>query len=198
MTEADDKDGGMIPAPRFSNIDWKALYRKQGVDDSQASGATDADDSMDVEDDVAELMRRANNGDYEAEQRVRSFFRSRSHHIKRYGSIGAQVRDSTIEELLRFDPVGAEYAMRNAEYIERELRTRGKTPLIRMATERVLAAHILAGAQDEIYRQAVYSGSIPAYFTRAQLECHQSFLAALEALKVAESLEKPAITGERA
>jgi hypothetical protein len=35
-------------------------------------------------------------------------------------------------------------------------------------------------------------------FGSTQLQCHQSFLTALEALKVAESLEKPAVTGERA
>jgi hypothetical protein len=147
---------------------------------------------------INELVYDSVSDKAEAKREIELLLDGKADEIKWSGSVSNSARRHVIRGVLWNDSGEFFYADRNCEQLERELRARGDTPLIRMAADRVLSAYVSGAARESLEIQAFgYEEETPD-FGSTQLECHQSFLTALEALKVAESLEKPAISGERA
>jgi hypothetical protein len=148
-------------------------------------------EEIDEETELPDLIRDANSGDGFARGVVEGYFADNCHSVKYGGSLAFMSRDWIVGDVTGEDVVSQEYAKRHADLLERQLRSRGNSPLISMAIDRVISCYMAAGAKDYLSTVQYEADKLPPEHVAAQESADRRFLIAMQALELAEKLEKP-------
>ncbi len=139
---------------------------------------------------VSRLLCEGNAGNAESLELAREYYARDLENIKYFGSLGAMSRGWIMQLNPDIDPFTKEYALRNADALEVELRRRGDSPLIRMMTDRLMTAYVAAGVNDFWTTKKFQTDGLTAERMAAQESAERRILIALQSLELAERLEK--------
>jgi hypothetical protein len=168
-------------------VQEEKLRRKSDVDRLQE--LLDADPAEDERTVVNRLLSEGNAGNSDSMILAYIYIGRDPTEVKFNGSLGAMSREWVIEETTGKDLLSQELALRNVKALERELRSRGDSPLIRMAGDRLLSAYVAAGANDYLSTVWYDQYQLSPEHVAALESCDRRFLVTLQAYELAERLE---------
>jgi hypothetical protein len=146
---------------------------------------------------LAELVRRAQQGDLTVLPLLREALEADPSLWQEYGDLAAQAQEAWLRLLGGTDYLLSESVRLKLAALRQELGTEGASPLEKLLIERVAACWLQTHYADALYAQAKGPGSTPSVrqeLMKRQESSQRRYLAAIKQLALVRKLLKPALS----